>query len=85
MTKKSWRRVNGVGNGCGIQKGGEGGPREKVTCEQRLAGGAGVHSIWERRGGARSGGVPRISEAHGAGARSAADRVRHGARIPKTL
>lgn len=68
-----------------FRKEGKAGLGEKVTCEQRLAGGEGVHSIWERRGGARSGGVPRISEAHGAGARSAADRVRHGARIPKTL
>lgn len=38
-----------------FRKEGRVGLGEKVTCEQRLAGGEGVHSIWERRGGARSG------------------------------
>lgn len=74
-----------------FRKEGRAGLGKKVTCEQRLAGGDVVHSIWERRGRARSGSVPRISEACGAGARSEGDRVtddsreRHGARTPKTL
>ena len=74
-----------------FRKEGRAGLREKVTCEQRLAGGEGVHSTWERRGRARNGSVPRISETRGAGARSEGDRVtddsreRRGSRTPKTL